>query len=351
MTTRSNSGGISDGPVQWASSAVGTDGKYETSQGVSRLAWNRYEATFWRVSRSPGRRSNTGVEFWYASNCFPSSNLKPNDQLKVQSELAAQAKGHEFNLAVSAAEGKQTVNMAVSAVKTIGGVISDLKRGKFENAARRLGVKEKPSKLRHTDVAGRFLELQYGWLPLMSDTYEAMKAYHALTSNSRRSLISAQVSRSAQRDSSCSATTYSCKGTLKSTIKVIYEASEVISAPRSLGLVDPASVVWEKIPYSFVVDWFIPIGDYLENLNTIPQLRGRFLTISTERFSGAALRLKGDGVLTWTTFPQAHASYFYMLRVPSTTLVVTKPQFVSVPDAMSPKRIWNAIALVAQRIK
>ena len=44
----------------------------------------------------------------------------------------------------------------------------------------------------------------------------------------------------------------------------------VISSPNSLkanqlGLVNPASVAWELIPFSFLVDWFLPVGKFLES--------------------------------------------------------------------------------------
>lgn len=35
---------------------------------------------------------------------------------------------------------------------------------------------------------------------------------------------------------------------------------------NQLGLVNPASLAWELIPWSFVVDWFIPIGPLLSVL-------------------------------------------------------------------------------------
>jgi hypothetical protein len=34
----------------------------------------------------------------------------------------------------------------------------------------------------------------------------------------------------------------------------------------SLGLTNPLNVAWELVPFSFVVDWFIPIGDFFNGL-------------------------------------------------------------------------------------
>jgi hypothetical protein len=33
---------------------------------------------------------------------------------------------------------------------------------------------------------------------------------------------------------------------------------------ESAGLVNPLSIAWELLPWSFVVDWFIPVGNTLE---------------------------------------------------------------------------------------
>jgi len=33
------------------------------------------------------------------------------------------------------------------------------------------------------------------------------------------------------------------------------------------GFTNPINLAWEVLPYSFVVDWFIPIGPYLESLS------------------------------------------------------------------------------------
>lgn len=350
MTTRSSTIGSNITEFQSVASLTGTDGKYETYQGKQRLKWNNYETTKWSVRRTKGKSLAYG-DIWRESNCFPGSSFpNANDLLTLQSRLSEAVKGHNFNLAVSAAQGKQTVDMVKNSIFAIGGAILDLKKGKFESAARRFGVAQRPSKLSHKDISGRWLELQYGWLPLLGDVYEAAKAYESITSDARVNRVTESLSKQWKGNASCSPPNYSCNGIVRERARYIYEMTEQLSTPRSLGLLDPASVAWELIPYSFVVDWFVPIGDYLANLNVIPKLSGRFLLVHTRRFSGSSIETN-LAAYKFTVRPTSSCNYIYMKRTVSSALSVPKPVFESIPDAMSPSRIYNAIALVAQKIR
>lgn len=338
-------------PLYILSDSSGTDGKYETVDGVQRLAWNNYSSINRREVRTPGRNVQNGNnDIWWNCTATAASILTANDELTLLSRLSEQVKGHNFNLAVSAAEGKKTVGMVTSAVSSIGGAILDLKKGRFESAARRFGVKPRTSRLSEKDVAGRWLELQYGWIPLLSDVYEASKAYESITSGHRKSRLSVSINRKGTKDTSVSPSNWTCKCTVDEKWRLIYEMSEMMSTPRSLGLTDPLSVAWELIPYSFVVDWFLPIGSYLENLNTIPTLRGRFMTIKVRNVQGSAVRVSNP-LIDWIKYPTTYHSSKYFTRSVSTSLSVPRPGFETLPDAMSPSRIWNAIALVTQRIR
>jgi hypothetical protein len=42
---------------------------------------------------------------------------------------------------------------------------------------------------------------------------------------------------------------------------------------QRLGLTNPALLVWELIPYSFVIDWFIQVGDFLQATGQISGLK------------------------------------------------------------------------------
>jgi hypothetical protein len=48
-----------------------------------------------------------------------------------------------------------------------------------------------------------------------------------------------------------------------------------------LGLINPLLVGWELVPYSFVIDWFLPIGNMLEALDA---------TVGTQFVSGTQTR-------------------------------------------------------------
>lgn len=351
MTTRNFAFGAGDQPLEARTSAVGGDGKYETFQGRERLKWNNYDYTMYRVRRVPGK-DFFGNTRWFNGTTFKSSVISSNDILTAQSNLLNSVKGHEFNLAVNAAQGRQTVDMVVNAITSIGGAISDLRKGRFENAARRFGVAQRPSKLSEKDISGRWLELQYGWLPAISDVFEACKAYEAITSGPRVGRARGSVKRSSTQDCSESPSAYHCYGLQRDSYSIVYEFTEQMSVARELGLSDPATVVWEIIPYSFVVDWFIPIGSYLENLNQIPTLSGRFLTTKLTRYEGS-----NNGTMVplsfhpWQKIPVINQSYVRLERTVSSSIPVPKPQFNTLPSAMSPSRIWNAIALVVQRIR
>lgn len=42
------------------------------------------------------------------------------------------------------------------------------------------------------------------------------------------------------------------------------------AAVAGLGINNPASIVWEAIPFSFVLDWFLPVGNFLSNFSVQP---------------------------------------------------------------------------------
>jgi hypothetical protein len=55
------------------------------------------------------------------------------------------------------------------------------------------------------------------------------------------------------------------------------------------GFTNPLNLVWEVLPYSFVVDWFLPVGAYLEALGSFDGLEfvdGFKVTFTRQRYIG-----------------------------------------------------------------
>lgn len=44
--------------------------------------------------------------------------------------------------------------------------------------------------------------------------------------------------------------------------------NDTLAQLGSHGLLNPAALAWELFPVSFVIDWFVPIGDFLGGLST-----------------------------------------------------------------------------------
>lgn len=351
---------------------AGADGKYEMYNGSIRSKWNSYSATKCRLQsfdgkvgfRCPlGHTEEYGVPFNYYLNSSNGSTLptfSSNDRNEMLAKLLERVKGHSFNMAVNLAQTGQVADMVVSNLGKLGRSVMALKHGDFATAARQLGASPKPSRLKSTDISGRWLELQYGWLPTLSDTFEACKAFEAISNGPSKSRFS--VKRSQTGTQTINGTTSAEKQRLgqKRTLTYTLELAEELSFARQLGLTDPLSVAWELIPYSFVVDWFVPIGTYLSNLSQIPVLKGRWMVTECKSTTGvtgfrttAPLPYCGAHPSKQYTGITHYANAKYSCEEITRTALSSPPTVpaprVELSGAVHGKRVWNAIALAAQR--
>jgi hypothetical protein len=268
----------------------GTDGKYEIFDYGAREKWNSYESHIVsRLISQPkwqGRRNN-GDTFTVDSvtiraildTGITTFSYPPAEYNRLLEKILNKVKGHDFNLGVNAGQAKELVDMCSSTLNKLGRSILCVKRGDLLGSLKALGV-QRPRRGHVRFVAdnlfGRWLEIQYGWLPTISDAYEAAKAFEQISNGPRTSRFVVQ-GRIPIVDS------YGSAGALEGRIhglrgvRLQFELYEEMSFARQLGLLDPLSVAWELTPYSFVVDWFIPIGNYLSDLAQIPYLNGRWL--------------------------------------------------------------------------
>jgi len=116
-------------------------------------------------------------------------------------------------------------------------------------------------------MSSLFLAWRYGVSPLMADLFSLIDIMDG-TSPFRRISVSSSGSKSVPFSYSSSSERE--KGTILRRVKIFANVScsnpDLLLANR-LGVINPATVLWELTPYSFVLDWFLPIGKWLANFS------------------------------------------------------------------------------------
>lgn len=191
-------------------------------------------------------------------------------------------KNTQVNLGVAFAERKATSMMLGDTARRLATSVRQLRRGEFRNAARTLGIRSNPGKPRGSNWTNHWLQLQYGWKPLLSDVYGSCDAL------SKRSRDDWRVTAKAlRRDTDAWYVDVAPKGASYPTgnydmwkgsavrqrgvfvrIDAIPE-NDLTMSLASLGVTNPLLVAWELVPYSFVVDWAFPIGNWLDSCDAL----------------------------------------------------------------------------------
>lgn len=324
----------------YASYRAGTAGPYYANlESVYRSWLDQSSLSRWTNAQGLQRFNN----FWTTA-----------DELRLLAKLMYKVREHTFHAGVALAEVDKLSTSVVGLVKTLGLGALDLTRGNFSNFARRFGASPphpgQVRRLRALDVPGRFLEMQYCWSPVVQDIYEASIAFERLSNGPRGHVYKAQIRKLATEVDS-SYVKFPNRD-LDVRRRYIYEAYEELSALRQIGLNNPATIIWERIPWSFVIDWFIPIGSYLQLIGEVPRLNGRFLQVSSVRqtVSGTPSGQAASGPTVHSTTFSGHieSTNFWLNRV----LLISPPSVpipqLTVAGAVQGARVYNAVALASQ---
>lgn len=187
-----------------------------------------------------------------------------------------QLKDQDMNLSVSYAESSKTALHIASTMKTVCNAARKLKRGDYQGAYRELRMQPPSGKPRHRgeDVPKRWLEMQYGWKPLLGDVHGAAKAIAKERSNRNRISVKGVYTQGdvfAERSESGAGyeLVEFSRSNARSSCRLDYicpDGDALITASQ-LGLINPFSVAWELVPFSFMIDWFMPIGRVLNVLD------------------------------------------------------------------------------------
>lgn len=237
----------------------------------------------WEKSRYPTLQYRWGSNPFVYGNlkCFggaaaPANPWTPEDDYKLVLKLRNQISGN-FHGGVALAEVDKTLSMIRGTVKKLAQAIGHAQKGNWYAASRVLGGRRKKTWHKTAPFMQNWLELQYGWLPLYGDVYAGAQALSHYFNVPPRTVYYVTRRKLGSLPGSGSPSNYQwSEGSNIARVRIKAIVSEVNYAQLT-GLLDPLSVIWERIPYSFVFDWFIPVGTYLEALNATKSITGTFV--------------------------------------------------------------------------
>lgn len=241
-------------------------------------------------------------------------------------------------LLVNALERVESLDMISKRAIQIYRFTRSLARFKFREASKALGIdhrKVKTNRLRRSvhAFADNVLEYQFGWAPLVSDISSAVN----LLANgfSPGQVVGRGASFSPRRDNSntpSSLPNYTFRGIASENQRCFcrFGATVRIDNPTlalasALGITDVPGAIWERVPWSFVVDYFVNVGQWLSQLSDFQgmTLVDPYYTVTRKRDVAeyvtaykkpTGAQCGGSGVSYSTTYVQR------FLGVPSVTL-------------------------------
>lgn len=298
-----------------------------------------------------------------------SSYWTADDDTKLVDKIHDRIAGNNFHAGVALAEVDKTFSMIGDHARRISrslklissgnvlGAINSLRS--YSPSSRKAIDNLRSSKKQARSASGSYLEYTYGVQPLLQDVSEGAAFLGFQAGNPATSAVSA--SRSAQgQDYFLIRHPWYSLGSNGSYVYVTYKlriSKRIkcrlfeVDTVKLLGLTDISSIAWERLPYSFVADWFVPIGTFLRQLNLARSIQGLFITsfrVVTESGSIGIHNVGGDRFYFTRRANAYEFKRVFFQRTVSNNLPVPQPRLRPIGRSASGRHCLNAVALLTQ---
>lgn len=208
--------------------------------------------------------------YWGSRSVVYDENIKNQANTKALLQIA----GNKAQLGVALLESKKAYQMIAKTTVSLWTAYRHAKRGEWAAVEKSLGLNGTGKVLSGRYPANKWLEYQYGWKPLLSDLFDA---YGVVTGSLKSKAFLVHGKGSGKRSNSYKGSFYDSASGLN--IQLVSDAEQVVITRLTgeltserwrqagqTGMINPLSIGWEVVPFSFLIDWFMPIGNVLEAL-------------------------------------------------------------------------------------
>lgn len=267
---------------------------YENAPSGSSGAALLYRRKKWYRSRPTGREEcpYESVKYYYPKHSalrmrFPAYSNYLSDQIsdfifgsdprvytlrnKCYNKLINKVRGEHGGVQglTFLAEFNESLRMVAQRALQFSRAASDLRRGRFRDFLSRWGVKPLPKhkdlkRTKAKEASGLWLEYWFGWAPSLNDVYNAVNLLQQpipaqrFRARSRfqqpRQLVTLDSRQEGDFEFGCS---------MRATVTV---SNPNLWLANQLGLINPISTAWELIPFSWLLGWWVNVGQVLNSL-------------------------------------------------------------------------------------
>lgn len=168
------------------------------------------------------------------------------------SNVRSKVLDQDFNAPVFLAEASKTVDMVFGKAQQLHRAYRAFRRGNLVAVRNALGVNSSKG------GSNNWLEFKYGWMPVLQDIHGAAKTLADIQYKPRNQVFHSRVKSKSQWASGGmnGAIHYEAKAWCRVRVN-----TPSLALGNKIGLLNPLAVAWELVPFSFVADWFVNIGD------------------------------------------------------------------------------------------
>lgn len=218
---------------------------------------------------------------WPDVNALVASVWNSNDVLKLWGKLGNKTRKSEFNGSNFLAEIRQPVQMIDNIAKRLAAAMYHVRLGSRKAALGALQVdinkpwgkyyiddrgfrqRVREDLLPYSAMSEMILTVQYGIRPLLADAYDAASALSNIVNNFQPpKRVKVRRTKSASDSQTINGNIFHIEA--KKFVEFRATIKEPLTWRQQLNLDNPLSAMWEVTPWSFVFDWFLPIGDYID---------------------------------------------------------------------------------------
>lgn len=218
---------------------------------------------------------------------FPSTSSALD--IEADNTLVEAVRSSKIEFLSEAAEAKETIESIGSVAIRVYKAAAAVRRGRYEVALRHLGVSLRDQRDLFKTPSNFWLAYQFGVSPLVSLVKELNDArIEGFVPQPRRA--------NARKSTVWNTTAYTYSGyfTYKVDIVDSYEVrvgakfsfgDPSASFANDYGFDNPLTALWQIVPFSFLVDYFLPVGDWLDaNFSVVnPTYSDGFKTVVRKR--------------------------------------------------------------------